>query len=328
MNDVPHQQVELHAVAAALAIGKRLRLEALEIQTGLSRATIATTISALSDLGFPIEGTEATGYRVTQAVDLLNAPAIEAQLGTARDRIGSIEVFASIGSTSDHLMAISNPTQTLRVCLAEVQTAGRGRRGRGWASPFGSNLYLSMARQFESLAEISGLSIALGVAAAEALGRLGCSEVRLKWPNDLVWQGRKLGGLLVDIAGDPRRSCRVVAGIGVNVRMPSRSACHIDQPWCDLSQAGVTDVQRNALAAELIQAWADAFDQYQECGLYAFGQRFSALDACYGQLVQLQLSDHALNGVARGIAADGGLLLERNGALETHYAADVSLRLG
>src|SRR5690606_4226150 len=127
------------------------------------------------------------------------------------------------------------PVQGVAVLLAERQTAGRGRRGRHWASPLAANLYLSASRRYGGgLARLGGLSLAAGTAVAEALRALGASGVQLKWPNDLVIGGRKLGGLLVEGSGEPAGAARAVVGLGLNVRMPETEGGRIDQPWTDL----------------------------------------------------------------------------------------------
>ena len=123
------------------------------------------------------------------------------------------------------------------VCTAEQQTAGRGRRGREWISPFGRNLYVSTVWEFtQGAAALEGLSLAVGVAVAQALKGLGLPEVQLKWPNDIQHEGKKLGGVLLEMVGDASRQCQVVVGIGVNVAMPGAAANAIDQAWTDISR--------------------------------------------------------------------------------------------
>src|SRR5690606_23941839 len=225
------------------------------------------------------------------------------------------------------------PRDGVAVLLAERQTGGRGRRGRGWASPLAANLYLSLARQFDGgLARLGGLSLVAGVAAAEALHALGFTAVRLKWPNDLVVVDdgtlRKLGGLLVEGGGEHAGPVRAVIGLGLNVRMPATHGAAIDQPWIDLvTLASAAPPSRNHVAAALLGALLPALDRFDRDGLPAFLQRHAELDALAGREVVLHGGDGDRSGTAAGLAPDGALRVRLNdGSVQNFHAGEVSVR--
>lgn len=253
-----------------------------------------------------------------------DAAALAAALPSAmRARLGALDVHASIDSTQSELLRRGRAQPDGAVCIADTQTAGRGRRGRAWVSPPGANLYLSLFRRVHGgVRAQAGLSLALGVAAAEALRAAGAREAGLKWPNDLLARGRKLGGLLVETVGD---GDGVVAGIGINVRMPPNAEVAIDQPWIDLATLGV-GTTRVALAAQLVTAWMDALDSFAHGGLDAFRARWRALDTLADAPVRIATASGDRHGIARGIAADGALQVEIDGHLERFHSGDVSLR--
>ncbi len=192
--------------------------------------------------------------------------------------------------------------------LAERQTGGRGRRGRQWASPLAAHIYLSMARRFSGgLAQLAGLSLAVGVAASEALHAAGFSGVGLKWPNDLLADERKLGGLLIEGGGELGGPARAVIGLGVNVHMPDAFAATIGQPWVDLDTLAGTPVSRNAIVATLLSHLLPALALFEAQGLAPFLPRYAALDLLAGHKVRVEEAGRLHEGIALGLAEDGAL---------------------
>jgi len=246
------------------------------------------------------------------SADALDAATIAAGLAPAtRVRLRDVEVVDAIDSTNAELARRGVPRLAL---LAESQTAGRGRRGKAWASPPGANLHLSLSWP---LPPQPGLSLAIGVACAEALRD---ARVQVKWPNDLVADGSKLGGLLIEAAGG-----LAVIGFGLNVRMPPAAAPSIDQPWTDLAALGLAQ-PRNALAARLLDALVAALLEFQAQGLAAFEARWALLDALAGARVRVLDGAAAVHGVARGIAPDGALRVAVDGVERRFHSAEVSVR--
>src|SRR5690606_21234959 len=169
------------------------------------------------------------------------------------------------------------------------------------------------------------LGLAAGVAARRALVDAGCGEIQLKWPNDLHARGAKLGGILLEMRGEPTGACRVIAGIGINVAMPADAARGVDQPWTDLSRLGLA-VPRNALAAALLNHWVAAFTVFERDGFAAFRAEWQAAELVAGREVEVVDGRGRLAGCVRGVAADGALELETPAGVQRVVAGDASLR--
>lgn len=297
-------------------------------ETGLTRTAIWKRVQALREAGVAIAGSAGHGYALEQPLDLLDAGALLDGLpAAARADIASLSVAWSVDSTNSELLRQDTPAAGCAVLLAERQTGGRGRRGRSWASPLAAHIYLSLARRFGGgLARLGGLSLVAGVAVAEGLRDLGLSRVGLKWPNDLVIDGRKLGGLLVEGGGEAGGPVRAVIGLGLNVRMPAAQAGLIDQPWLDLAQALPGPTSRNAVARAVLGRLPPALALFDAEGLAPFRPRYAALDALHGQRVVVRLDRGDVFGTAEGIAEDGALRLRTPQGLRDFHAGEVSVR--
>lgn len=302
---------------------------ALARELGLTRAAVWKRIEALRTAGVDIEAQAGSGYALAAPLSLLDAGAIAARLpADLRIRWPRTELAWEIDSTNAELLRRGPACADGTVLLAERQTGGRGRRGRAWASPLAANLYLSLHRRFEGgIAALSGLSLAVGIAAAEALRDLGYAEVGLKWPNDLLARGRKLGGILVELGGEAAGPMQAVIGLGLNVRMPRAAAQAIDQPWIDLATLGAGVPDRNDLSAAVIASLARVLDDFAEAGLAPLLPRWRALDALAGREVRMQAGDAAYEGVALGIAGNGGLRVRHADGERTWHSGEVSLRI-
>lgn len=242
-------------------------------------------------------------------------------------RLGSLTVLDVVDSTNRYLLEAEGfAAPGIHACVAGAQTAGRGRRGRAWLSPPGANLYLSVLWVRDPAPpDVQGMSLAVGVAVARALASLGIERVGLKWPNDVFLDGGKLGGILVEMAAGGGLPWRAVAGIGINVRMPEEAGGGIDQPWTDLATHGVRP-ERNRLASRVLAEVIDAGEQFAERGFGAFRDQWNAHDAVRDQAVELRDGARRLRGIARGVDADGALLLEVDGECLRVLSGDVSLR--
>jgi len=302
--------------------------DALALDAGLTRAAMWKRIEALRDAGVEIDAQAGRGYALRHPLELLdNARIIDALPPFVRAGIASLEVAWSLDSTNSELLRRETPANGIAALLAERQTGGRGRRGKQWTSPLAAHLYLSVARQFSGgLSRLGGLSLVAGVAAAEALHEAGYPEVRLKWPNDLVVAGHKLGGLLVEGGGEHAGPVRAVIGLGLNVRMPESMALTIDQPWTDLARLSNAAPSRNALVATLLSHWVPALEEFDAQGLAPFLPRYARLDALAEREVSIQLETETQVGTALGIAADGALRVRIDGAEKIFHAGEVSVR--
>ncbi len=210
---------------------------------GISRSAVWKQLNGLAELGLQHSAVSGKGYRLDNSLELLAASKInEAVNDQTAALISSLEIHDQIDSTNRYLVERSqNNALSGAVCFAEYQTAGKGRRGRQWVSPYGCNIYLSILWRFQQgPAAISGLSLAIGVAVIRALKQHQIDDVGLKWPNDIYSQGKKLGGILVEVSGETDGPCAAVIGLGLNLFLPESQAQGITQAWTDLSKISRT----------------------------------------------------------------------------------------
>ncbi len=319
--------VDDRQLLAKLGAG-RLSGDALARELGQTRAAIWKRIQGLRAAGVDIDGRAGDGYQLQQPLDLLEADAIQAALpGPVSAELASLEIAWSVASTNSELLRCSAPERGVAVLLAERQTRGRGRRGRVWASPLAAHVYLSVLRGFAGgLSRLGGLSLVAGVAVAEALREAGFGGVALKWPNDLVVDGHKLGGLLIEGGGEFAGPARAVIGLGVNVRMPATFAAEITQPWTDLDTLCGEQISRNAVVARILAALLPALDAFEQQGLAPFLARYAALDSLAGREVQVEEGGVLFAGTALGLADDGALRVRIDGSERVFHAGEVSVR--
>jgi len=294
---------------------------------GMSRAAINKAIKSLTDMGLVIHRVTGKGYRMIDATPLLAAA--EIRKFVTSPAIAGLHVLDEVDSTSRYLLRLASETSVAgHVCLAEMQKQGRGRRGREWlATPY-SNIMLSMAWQYATgPGALAGLSLAAGVAIVEALNDLGVQEIGLKWPNDILFQNKKLGGVLVDIQGEASGPTLVVLGVGINIKLQSQHAKEIDQQWTDLHQLGGNLPDRNRLAARLADNLAHMFETFSEKGFAYYQARWQQLHVYHNQPVRLLLAETEVHGTAQGVDASGALRIRDAGGSErVFHSGEVSLR--
>lgn len=315
-----------------LSDGRFCSGEELAKKYSVSRMAVHNATRKLRDLGIRIDAVTGRGYRWRYPVELLDADLITSALTEPADSLApAVEVLPKIDSTSAYLLRKLRRRQTgTRVCLAEYQSAGKGRRGRQWVSPFGSNLYMSLLWRFESnAAALGGLGLVVGVAVAEVLEAQGVSDIGLKWPNDLYWRGKKLGGILVEMSGRANGSCNVVIGIGLNVRMPAEDGESIDKPWTNLTAALPPDttISRNKLAAELISGLVSTLHRFEHSELYGLQENWQRYDITRGKPVELVSEGNTISGVSAGIDALGRIVIGNDEGTMAYAAGDISLNI-
>jgi BirA family biotin operon repressor/biotin-[acetyl-CoA-carboxylase] ligase len=294
---------------------------------GVSRTAVWKHLQKLAEVGLSVESVKGRGYRLVGGIELLSADVIQSLMdNSAQDKLSCIDVVMSVDSTNSMAMSRAlEPGANGYVCLAEYQTAGRGRRGRQWLSPFGHNVYLSVVWEFEGGAlQLEGLSLAVGVVIARVLKKMGLQDLSLKWPNDILLGQSKLGGVLLEMSGDPSGLCRVVIGIGINVRMADD--VEIDQPWSTVTQQ-LPDVSRNQLVANLLNELMPMLFEYSELGFSALRGEWEQYDAYQGQLVSVIAGDSVQQGIARGVFDNGALRLLLDDQEKAIYGGEVSLRV-
>ena len=319
------QPEQLLCLLEQLADGEPRPVAHLAAGVGVLPGAVEAWLPLLVDHG--VRQRQDGTLRIPGGLALLDAERIEAAVANGPRPVG-VTVLGVTGSTNDVARkAVEAGRGSPFVVFAEAQTAGRGRRGRGWASPVASNLYLSHVEPLPGgLEGARGLSLVAGVAAAEAIEAATGVTVALKWPNDLLVGRRKLGGILVELVMAAGR-CHAVVGVGLNVRVPAYVGAGIDQAWTDLTQASKTAVDRNVLAAAMVGQLARELEAFRIGGFdVALRARWEARDPYRDQRVVAQSEGGALRGWARGIDEEGALLIEAAEGMVTVGAGDVSLR--
>jgi BirA family biotin operon repressor/biotin-[acetyl-CoA-carboxylase] ligase len=304
-----------------LADGEFHSGEQLGTAMGMSRAAINKHIQTVRDWGVDIFTVPGKGYSLPHQIKLLDEAKILEMLPS-----GKISVLPVIDSTNQYLMDRIGELSSGDACVAEYQQAGRGRRGRKWFSPFGSNLYLSMYWKLEQgPAAAMGLSLVIGIVMAEVLQRLGAKDVRVKWPNDLYLNDRKLAGILVELTGKTGDAAQLVIGAGINLKMREPATDTINQGWINLQEAGV-NIDRNELTATLLNELRSALLHFEREGLTPFIARWRGLDNFLDRPVKLLIGEQEIHGIERGIDPQGALLLEQDGVLKPYIGGEISLR--
>ena len=312
---------------AALADGEFHSGEALGSALGMSRAAVWKRIGQLADAGVDIERVRGRGYRVAGGIRLLDGAEISRRLENKM----AVQLLTATGSTNaDALVKLAAGAPAPFALLAEYQSAGRGRRGRRWASPFASNLYVSVGWRFRVGApRLEGLSLAVGIVVAESLivtAGLG-DKVKLKWPNDVWVDGRKIAGVLIELSGDLEDACAAVIGIGINGRLGDLAAAEIEQPWTDLYRETGKTPDRSLLAADLLERLHLMLKVFPDQGFDGFRERWHKLDGLQGKRVRLSTASGAMAGLVQGVDGSGALkLLGDDGQTRLFHGGEVSLR--
>lgn len=314
------------ALIQLLADGQFHSGEELGELLGVSRAAVWKQLQKLAPLGLELESVKGRGYRLPGGLELFDPEKIAAALPDNRKALAAtLEIFPRTESTNNEAARrILQGGAHRYCCVAEQQLAGRGRRGRPWLSPFGRNLYFSKVWEFDDgAAALSGLSLSVGLAVLRALQGLGVSGLGLKWPNDVLLDGRKLAGILLEMQGDPAGQCQVVIGIGVNLDMRYSDVSAIGQPWSDLSAYGLS---RNRVLAALLVSLAEVMEEFVAAGFGAHREQWGRYDVFAGDEVAVQLGGNWQYGRALGVEADGALVVEVGGERRLFHGGEVSLR--
>jgi birA, biotin-[acetyl-CoA-carboxylase] ligase region len=295
--------------------------EQIGSRLGISRAAISQQIKNLRQLGLEIFSITGKGYRLNSPLQLLNPELLRQHLHGA-----PIHTCAVIDSTNQYMMGHLARWQKGECLLAEMQTAGRGRRGRQWHSPFGSQFIMSMYWRLDAgPVAAMGLSLAIGVAVVRTLEALGYQGLSLKWPNDIYMARRKLAGILVEMSAAVGGLCHLVIGVGINLNLPEEVILRLDQPCAHLAEQPVT-VERNHLSAAIIDALREALMLFEQHGLTPFLMDWNRLDMFMQQPVKLLLADQVIQGIYCGIDTQGNMLLQDKEGIRQFVGGEISLR--
>ncbi|MGB6352974.1 MAG: biotin--[acetyl-CoA-carboxylase] ligase [Steroidobacteraceae bacterium] len=316
-----------------LADGRLHSGEWLARELAVSRAAVWKGVERLRALGLPVQALPRRGYCLSSPVELLDERRIVAELGPARaGQLRRLELLFEVDSTNSRLLGSAPPPPGLAdACLVEIQHAGRGRRGRRWIAPFGSGIALSVAWTFSDAARaIPALSLAVGVAIARALARAGALGVSLKWPNDVWYRDRKVGGVLIELRAEAGGPAHVVIGVGLNVNLPSAVRLEIEATGARAAAAADACTEmpsRNRLAGALLDELFSMLGEFEREGFAAFRERWLALDALSGRPVRVLLDGAVVSGRACGVDREGALLLDTASGMRRFVSGEASLRV-
>ena len=315
-----------------LSDGRPRTLAGLSQELGTHPEGILAAFRELSDSGISVVRLEANKYCLAHAIEPLDSGLIRESLPEqVRREVEDLDVQQRVDSTNARLMRISSHDVTgIRVCLAEMQTGGRGRRGREWLSPYAGGVYLSVRQHVvPGKRRLGALSPLLALNLADALGELGARGLGVKWPNDLVHSGRKLGGILIETRVHADQNVTVVCGVGVNYRFPPEWSSRTDQPIVDLHEIMPRNlVSRNRVAAVIIANVVDTVCGMASHGVRDLPVRWRIRDELVGKVVELREGNGktTVRGYSTGIDSSGRIVLQTERGLESFELGDVSLR--
>lgn len=315
----------MHTLLKLLKDGAFHSGEDLGLALGVSRSAVWKKLQqAQAELGIEIHKVRGRGYRLASPMSLLDDEALRFE------HVGlgwTCRIHETIDSTNAEAMRVANSGAELPcLVLAEQQTAGRGRRGRQWISPYAENLYYSLALRMDGgTRRLDGLSLLVGLAVVDTLRELGIHSAGLKWPNDILVGRKKLAGVLLEVTGDPANVCHVVIGIGININM--RKSSNVDQAWTSFALELGRLHDRNKVACALSRNLSGYLAGHQEKGFGAYRRDWEDKHLWQGLAVDLTVGPKIIQGVVLGVGNDGALRLEVGGREEHFSGGEVSLRL-
>ena len=316
-----------YQVLRQLAHGEFVPGAQLARAVAMSRTSVWNAAAEIEAAGLDVYRVRGRGYRLARPLTMLDAAAITRHLGEASPF--AIEVTDEADSTNTLLMQRAREgAPHASVAAAEWQRAGRGRLDRRWHGELGGALMFSLLWRFScGAAALAGLSLAAGVAVARALTARGAAEVGLKWPNDVLWRGRKLAGMLIEMQGDALGPSAVVIGVGVNVRLGEAARKRIDQPVSDLETVTGREIDRNALLAAILEEMNRVLLIFEREGFRPLRAEWQSRHVHQNCVVRLTTQGlRADSGIARGVTEEGALLIETARGVLPFHSGDVSVR--
>lgn len=294
--------------------------EELATQLGISRAAVSKHVDTLEDYGVAIFSVKGRGYKLANPISLIESSRL----------IQSIDnrcfYFDEIPSTNGFMLSHTSELKSGDLCVAEYQSAGRGRRGRTWVSPYGHHLYFSQFWSFpQGMAQAMGLSLVVACSLVEVLKSFGVENVGVKWPNDIYLNFKKLAGILIEMSGQADSECQLIIGIGVNMAMSEDQGKGIDQPWSDLSGL-VCIPNKTDLVIALHKQLKRDIQLFEREGLVAFKTRWQQADLFYGKEIRLLMGENHVDGICSGIDEQGAVLLETADGIHVYIGGEISLR--
>ena len=295
---------------------------------GVSRTAIWKLIAKLQSWQIEIFAVRGKGYKIPGGLVLIDSDYLTQQIRSKAKLFSQIEVLPTLDSTASYLTRSWQqfPGEG-RICVSEHQTAGRGRKGRPWVSPFGANLYFSLGLNLPlGLSALGGLSLAVGIGLTKFLNQHCEDKISLKWPNDILVNHQKLAGILVEASGDSNDHSFLNIGIGINWDMRISDGSKIDQPWVNLRSLLRADIDRNEILALILLELDKTLTTYIEQGFESFRYDWAAQSAFYGQAVIIHTHNGQISGTEVGIDKSGALKLKTSEGEKVFFSGEVSLR--
>lgn len=291
----------------------------------ISRNAIWKHVNQLTKYGVAIETAQSKGYYLKQPLILLDKSLVKKNLTyTSKFLPNKIEILGSITSTSDYLkeLLIDSPNEIV-ICLAEHQSAGRGRFGRAWYSPFGTNIYLSCRWCVaKDVSQLNGLSLVAALSVINALKEFKIKDgLSIKWPNDILWKEKKLGGILTEINAESYGLTQIIIGIGLNVNMSSTAKDKIDHSWTSLNQITSGYHDRNKIAGLLIGHLMQSLEKFNEIGFASFDNQWKKYDYLLNKKINIAINKNNIKGIAQGVNEQGHLLLRTDSGVVSAFSA-------
>ena len=310
-----------------LSDGKFHSGEAIAKHFSISRASVWNALQHAEELGIEVFSVRGRGYKLPQAVTLLDELAILKAIGDQHSTL-RLEVHDHLPSTNSYLMQNMQKYTHGACVVANLQTQGRGRRGRSWQAGLGASLTFSLLWRFQCGASgLSGLSLSVGIALMRSLHALGIADAQLKWPNDVLIKREKLAGILIELQGDMEGPSTAVIGMGINLNLPDNIKQQIDQPVTDLASVAANRIDPNVLLAELIKHLTVVLNAFEQGGFASMRDEWSQHHAYHQQAVRMIMPDgRESHGVVQGIADDGSLLVMTSAGLQRFISGEISLR--
>lgn len=293
----------------------------------ITRAAVWKYIKKLEDYGIKIESVKGKGYILVEPLVLLDQESIRSALNKKKFHI---EILEKIDSTNSYLKKSILEKENIRIAIAEMQTQGRGRLNRNWYAPFGKNINLSLSYPFQKdISELSGLSLIIGLSVCRAINNVCKLQEKLyvKWPNDIVCNGKKMAGILIEIQAESHGACNVIIGIGLNVNMSNASKKNINQKWTSLYQLTGEYQNRNFICAEIIEQMFIYLGRFLDSGLHNFINEWNDKDYLFEKTLNVKSGDNIFEGIGSGINEQGHLLLKSsaNKQIRSFSSGDTTL---
>jgi len=302
----------------------------LAASLNVSRTAVWKSIKHLETLGLEIRAIRGKGYQLREKFEFLSKEEISRMMTLqSKKSCKDIGVVFKTNSTNLYLLnQLDSEAIHGSVVFAEYQSEGRGRRNKRWISPIGSGICFSVGWRFEVMPISLGLlSLYMGIAVARSLNSLKIKEVGLKWPNDIITTGHKIGGILLDIRGESTGPLDVIVGVGINYELPKYRLISVDQPIIDVCSVSKKSFSRNMIAASLLSNVLEILHDLQTGANLNLLNEWRQFDYYIGKEATLILPNEKITGILKGVDEQGSLLMLVDGKLLSYRSGEVSLRI-